>query len=55
MFLSGDQKEPDSYGNKNVELSVEKHRNGATGSCFFNFKGSNMTFTETQDVGKWED
>lgn len=55
MFISGDQKDPDSYGNKNVELSIEKHRNGATGSCFFNFKGSNMTFTETQDIGKWGD
>jgi len=55
MFISGDQKDPDSYGNKNVELSIEKHRNGATGSCFFNFKGSNMTFTESMDVSKWED
>ena len=55
MFLHADTKEVDSYGNRSIELLVEKHRNGPTGSCFFNFKGSNMTFTETQDISKWED
>lgn len=55
MFLHSDDKELDSYGNRGIELLIEKHRNGATGSCFFNFKGSNMTFTETRDISKWED
>lgn len=55
MFLSSEQNELDSYGNRGIELEVSKHRNGPTGSCFFNFKGSNMTFTETQDVSKWVD
>lgn len=55
MFLHSEGKEVDSYGNRGIELLIEKHRNGPTGSCFFNFKGSNMTFTETQDVSKWED
>lgn len=54
MFLHSDAKELDSYGNRGIELLVEKHRNGPTGSCHFNFKGSNMTFTETQDVSKWD-
>lgn len=55
MFLSSEQKELDSYGNRGIELEVSKHRSGPTGSCFFNFKGSNMTFTECQDISKWED
>jgi replicative DNA helicase len=55
MFLSSETNDVDSYGNKQVELSIEKHRSGPTGSCFFNFKGANMTFTETKDISKWED
>lgn len=55
LFLHSADKELDSYGNRGIELLVEKHRSGPTGSCFFNFKGENMTFTETQDVSKWLD
>lgn len=55
LMLSSEHKELDSYGNRGIELEVAKHRSGPTGSCFFNFKGANMTFTETQDISKWTD
>lgn len=55
MFLHSKDKEVDSYGNKEIELLIEKHRSGPTGSCFFTFKGGNMTFTESQDSSKWLD
>lgn len=55
LMLSSEHKELDSYGNRGIELEVAKHRSGPTGSCFFNFKGANMTFTETQDISKWVD
>jgi len=54
-FLHSPEKELDSYGNRGIELLVEKHRSGPTGKCCFNFKGENMTFTETVDVSKWVD
>lgn len=53
-FLHSPEKELDSYGNRGIELLVEKHRSGPTGSAFFSFKGENMTFTETVDVSKWD-
>lgn len=53
MFIHSKEKELDSYGNRGVELIIAKHRSGATGSALFNFKGENMTFTETQDVSVW--
>lgn len=55
MFLADSSKELDSSGNRGIELLIEKHRSGPVGSCFFNFKGENMTFTETLDVSKWID
>lgn len=53
MFISGEQEESDVYGNKLVELSIEKHRSGTCGSMMFNFNGSKMSFTETQDTSIW--
>jgi replicative DNA helicase len=53
MFISGEQDEDDVYGNKLVELSIQKHRSGTCGSMMFNFNGSKMSFIETQDDSKW--
>ena len=50
MFLHMDSPDEDSYGNKDVELIIEKHRNGATGSLPLKFQGSKMTFCEVDEV-----
>lgn len=52
MFISSDS-EPDSYGGKDVELTIAKHRNGACGELSFNFNASKMSFSEVDNINKW--
>ncbi len=49
MFLHADNPDEDSFGNKDIELLIEKHRNGSTGSLPLKFQGSKMTFCEVDE------
>lgn len=53
MFLSSDNDEQDSYGGKEVELIIAKHRNGACGELSFNFNAAKMNFLEVDNINKW--
>lgn len=53
MFLHSDTDEEDAFGGKQIELLVEKHRNGSTGSIEFNFDSAKMTFLEVDNISKW--
>ena len=46
MFLHRETKEEFSLTGDNVDLMVEKHRNGSTGDILLDFNGGKMTFTE---------
>jgi replicative DNA helicase len=52
MFISSES-EQDSYGGKDVELTIAKHRNGACGELSFNFNASKMCFSEVDNISKW--
>jgi replicative DNA helicase len=52
-FLHSDSDEQDSYGGKEVELIIAKHRNGACGELSFNFNASKMNFLEVNNINKW--
>jgi len=53
MFLNSEAKEPDSYGGKDVQLIIAKHRNGACGELDFNFNAAKMNFIEVDNINKW--
>lgn len=53
MFIHSESDEPDAFGGKQVELVIEKHRNGATGSIDLNFDSAKMTFLEVDNISKW--
>lgn len=47
MFLHRDKTQEETvFGIENVDLMIEKHRNGPTGEVKLEFNGSKMTFTE---------
>lgn len=50
MFLHSETTDEDSFGQKDIELLVEKHRNGPTGSLSFKFDSSKMNFIEVEDI-----
>lgn len=52
-FLHSDSDEQDSYGGKEVELIIAKHRNGACGELMFNFNAAKMNFLEVDNINKW--
>lgn len=49
MFLHSENIEEDGFGQKEVELLIEKHRNGSTGSVSLKFDGAKMTFLEVDE------
>lgn len=53
LFLHSETDEEDAFGGKAIELLVEKHRNGSTGSIDFNFDSAKMTFLEVDNISKW--
>lgn len=56
FFLHTETTEEDSFGNRDVELIIGKHRNGSTGSLPLKFQGSKMTFCEvdeSMDPANW--
>lgn len=56
FFLHTETTEEDSFGNRDVELIIGKHRNGSNGSLSLKFQGSKMTFCEVDkslDPANW--
>lgn len=53
MFLHAETADEDSFGQKDIELLIEKHRNGSTGSLSLKFDGAKMTFLEVEDIKDW--
>lgn len=53
MFLHAETADEDPFGQKDIELLIEKHRNGSTGSLSFKFDGAKMTFLEVDDIKEW--
>lgn len=49
MFLHSETTDEDSFGQKDIELLIEKHRNGSTGSLPLKFDGAKMTFHEVDE------
>lgn len=54
MFLYSKSKSEDAYGEREVELLVEKHRSGACFDSMMSFNGSKMMFTEVASTA-WFD
>ena len=52
-FLHSDSEEQDTYGGKEIELIIAKHRNGACGELSFNFNAAKMNFLEVDNINKW--
>lgn len=52
MFLHS-KNEDNIYGVKNIELLIEKHRNGALGDIKYEFNGSKMYFNEVDSFTEW--
>lgn len=50
MFLHSETADEDPFGQKDIELLIEKHRNGSTGSIPLKFDGSKMTFLEIDEI-----
>ena len=53
MFLHSVDTQTNEFGMRDIELLIEKHRNGATFSAQFSFDGSKMIFTEVEPADKW--
>ena len=53
MFLHSVDTQTNEFGMRDIELLIEKHRNGATFSVQFSFDGPKMIFTEVEPADKW--
>jgi replicative DNA helicase len=47
MFLHRENKEEDTFGSYDLDVLIEKHRNGPTGEIKLKFDAKKMSFTET--------